>query len=861
MPAKQVFISYSRKDETFALQVREFLIEQGCHPWIDVYDIPKGTDPEVNIIGWDDAIDSGLKVSDIVLGIMTPESVASHNVLNEWGWAISNKKPLLLLFLRDCDVPHRYARINYIDFRKNPSIGFHVLSQSLDRPRIYQETLDERNRCILLKKVRDFWIKGVLDKSFYSDMSIDLEMEKLTNVIEHPWKMILETENVNQLIPTGKKIIDVFIEMQSALLVLGEPGSGKTITLLELARDAINLAEADYSYPIPVVFNLSSWNKRQISIEKWLTVELRTKYQIPTKIGQRWVEDDALMLLLDGLDEVKYDAQNACVEAINSYREEHGLVPIAVCSRTTDYKKLTNQLQLNGAILIKTLNHKQIDSYLSNCGEKLDALKQALKVDKNLQELAESPLMLNIMCLTYVEKLKGEITTSVDEPRITPSQLFSTYVDTMFNRLGRSKSELLQKDLNIRRLCWLAHMMSVHNETLFFIEQIQPSWLRSRGQQWLYMIITRLIGGVIVGFAPGLLLWHFMSRLDALLIGLLMGLYGGIVIGLISGIRAQGAKNQNKLSFSLGRWQSSIRFLSSTLSVWLSLFPLLLIIALNWLINQHPMLWHDYPKITFGITLFPAGVFSFLVAIGMAIFFGIKAPGEDLRQDIVPEESIRWSWKLAWRGLLAGAIIGATLGIIVGFLDSGINPNFSPWLLLQDILDEGKSIQQIINHPDLFEELIGWGNVVDAHGPFHFSFSGLYAVMLGIPFGFIGTFVGGLQGRTIDTKNTPNQGIKLAFRNAIIAGMVTGLPAGIFSPLLGLFIFLMIFLWFGGLSVIQHITLRVILTAFDHIPLVFERFLDNAVNQILLRKVGGGYIFIHRFLLEHFAKLDADYPG
>ena len=33
-------------------------------------------------------------------------------------------------------------------------------------------------------------------------------------------------------------------------------------------------------------------------------------------------------------------------------------------------------------------------------------------------------------------------------------------------------------------------------------------------------------------------------------------------------------------------------------------------------------------------------------------------------------------------------------------------------------------------------------------------------------------------------------------------------------------------------------------------------FLDYCAKLILLKKVGGGYIFIHRMLLEYFANLD-----
>jgi hypothetical protein len=36
----------------------------------------------------------------------------------------------------------------------------------------------------------------------------------------------------------------------------------------------------------------------------------------------------------------------------------------------------------------------------------------------------------------------------------------------------------------------------------------------------------------------------------------------------------------------------------------------------------------------------------------------------------------------------------------------------------------------------------------------------------------------------------------------------------------------------------------------------YPPFLDYAAERILLRKAGGGYIFVHRLLLEYFASLE-----
>ena len=61
---------------------------------------------------------------------------------------------------------------------------------------------------------------------------------------------------------------------------------------------------------------------------------------------------------------------------------------------------------------------------------------------------------------------------------------------------------------------------------------------------------------------------------------------------------------------------------------------------------------------------------------------------------------------------------------------------------------------------------------------------------------------------------------------------------------------------YGGLAVISHFTLRFILYRNGDIPWNYVRFLDFATDRIFLRKVGGGYIFIHRMLMEYFVSLE-----
>jgi hypothetical protein len=72
---------------------------------------------------------------------------------------------------------------------------------------------------------------------------------------------------------------------------------------------------------------------------------------------------------------------------------------------------------------------------------------------------------------------------------------------------------------------------------------------------------------------------------------------------------------------------------------------------------------------------------------------------------------------------------------------------------------------------------------------------------------------------------------------------------------IGLLFGLLFALRFGGFSVIKHYVLRFLLRRNGYSPLNYVRFLDYAAERVFLRKVGGGYVFTHRLLMEYFATL------
>src|SRR5437588_5355014 len=180
----------------------------------------------------------------------------------------------------------------------------------------------------MLAKVRAFWITDVLEKSLLRENFIALGLSEEPDVIANPWQLVLQqpTQPPLLLTPTTS-ITQVYDDAGGELLILGEPGSGKTTLLLELARTLLDRASQDDSHPMPVVFNLSSWAGKQQPLSEWIIEELNTKYQVPRKLATTWMESEQILPLLDGLDEVSSTYRLACVEAINVYRLQHGLIP------------------------------------------------------------------------------------------------------------------------------------------------------------------------------------------------------------------------------------------------------------------------------------------------------------------------------------------------------------------------------------------------------------------------------------------------------------------------------------------------------------------------------------------------------
>lgn len=107
----RIFISYSRNDVDFAHRIATSLSDLGADIWIDVEDIPAG-------MKWSTAIQEGLDLCDAMLVIISPDSMASTNVEDEWQYYLDQGKLLIPLLWRPAKVHFQFSRLQYVDFRE-----------------------------------------------------------------------------------------------------------------------------------------------------------------------------------------------------------------------------------------------------------------------------------------------------------------------------------------------------------------------------------------------------------------------------------------------------------------------------------------------------------------------------------------------------------------------------------------------------------------------------------------------------------------------------------------------------------------------------------------------------------------------
>ncbi|TRU04184.1 MAG: NACHT domain-containing protein [Microcystis sp. Msp_OC_L_20101000_S702] len=209
----------------------------------------------------------------------------------------------------------------------------------------------------------------------------------------------------------GKKDGLLLANQEQYLMVLGDPGIGKSTFLRKVGLEALKGNKDSYQHSLtPVLLELKNFKENEINIQALIEEEFKIcGFPNVEKNISNKLEKGELLILLDGLDEVPTANVNNVIEKIKDFVDRHHKNRFILSCRTaarTHLRQFTD-------IEIVEFDDQQIQSFIEhwfsseldrknetakNCWELLQK-----KEYKSAKELAHTPLLLTFLCLVYDE--------------------------------------------------------------------------------------------------------------------------------------------------------------------------------------------------------------------------------------------------------------------------------------------------------------------------------------------------------------------------------------------------------------------------------------------------------------------------
>jgi hypothetical protein len=559
---------------------------------------------------------------------------------------------------------------------------------------------------------------------------------------------------------------------------------------------------------------------------------------------EQLILDNKAIFFFDGLDEVR--DRKTCLEAILGLAGGSG-VHFTCGIEVYEELKDANAIPIDNEpaeFPFAALTKMEIDEIITE--SILDPASKAeirLLIDtrENLQENLSSPITLNLFLSGYQRLSLEERNEFFDADGGLKSigVLWRNYEDYIISKMPKDLDFLKMRTY----LVWLAKEKGTD---AFYVESIQPDWLRkvdkngevqpARNLQKLYYTLTRVIASIIVGLAisciisvPGAFLFN--------------SILAGLIVAAMAGI-----------------YKSGFNYSGKRATVVNILFYFWMVVALVAFCGFYqgfsvPRSSSVVPSPAFSSTETWPGI---LLGLAMSTILSYRIILEkQKKQYILPVEFFRFDWGHAVRyGLSWGAICACVVGIVAVAAErrSGGNLFIDQWLIPQL-----KDLSRYFRGKELAPSEV-------LPGVFFYGFTVAFIV--------ISAIVITLAGRYNDPegmvkKEYFNFAIIRSLREAGIHAMQAAIVAGalylgvrllihqgdwLHMGLISSGIFLLAFLWFGGMEALNHGILRIMLFSRRITPLKLNKWVRYNRDMGLLRPTGYQLSFNHSTLANYYQR-------
>jgi NACHT domain len=217
------------------------------------------------------------------------------------------------------------------------------------------------------------------------------------------------------------------------LVVLGEPGAGKTMLMVRLVLDL--LARRARGGPVPILVSLASWNPAQEDLRSWLSGQLIIDHpsldaSAGPGMGQgnrvtALMDAGLLVPILDGLDEIPDAVRGTAIARMNEALRpgEKVVVTCRVAQYAAAVRPMANlgvTLHAAAVVQLSPLSPEAVSSYLRDAGgplspQRWDTVVTAMGSAAPVGQALKTPLMVGLARAIYNPR-PGELTGSLPDP-------------------------------------------------------------------------------------------------------------------------------------------------------------------------------------------------------------------------------------------------------------------------------------------------------------------------------------------------------------------------------------------------------------------------------------------------------------
>ncbi|NUT97641.1 MAG: NACHT domain-containing protein [Saccharothrix sp.] len=324
------------------------------------------------------------------------------------------------------------------------------------------------------------------------------------------------------------------------LVIVGAPGSGKTVLAARLSEHLLPSARRDPLCPIPVVVDIASWDPETTAFSDWLADRLARDYKpldARDRQGRRLadvlVKDQRRVLpVLDGFDELAGHLRATAIAGLNTDVR----MPLVVTGGLDEYRQAVGDEPLKAAAVVRLdpLDPEDVAAYLGRSTQRhtadgkpfWDGVVLALRHRPTLRDVLTSPLMTFLATASYVER-PGQDPADLLRASASREELEAHLVDRFLPAVYRDPR---------RPTRWLTGLAKhLHATGTREIAWWQLEHLVSEGAQILvvagFITLTSILGAVVSGAVAD---HGFQGILVHALKGLSIGALAGVIIGKIT---------------------------------------------------------------------------------------------------------------------------------------------------------------------------------------------------------------------------------------------------------------------------------------------------------------------------------------